>query len=105
MTQASPTSLFRSFAPLSAMLACVFLLGACAESAKLSVAQGTGPTPTLPEPAGTLIPTVNIAPAKGWPAGAAPVPAAGLPHLLTYQLVRATSIAIALGAATRSPAR
>jgi glucose/arabinose dehydrogenase len=63
---------------LSTVLASLFLLGACAESAKLSVAQGTGPNPTLPEPASTLIPTVNIAPAKGWPAGAAPVPAAGL---------------------------
>ena len=78
MTTASPTFPIRSFAPLSAALVCVFLLGACAESAKLSVAQGTGPNPTLPEPATTLIPTVNIAPAKGWPAGAAPVPAAGL---------------------------
>ena len=78
MTPAFPTFPIRSFAPLSAALACVFLLGACAESAKLSVAQGTGPNPTLPQPANTLIPTVNIAPAKGWPAGVAPVPAAGL---------------------------
>ena len=78
MTQASPTPSIRSVARLSAVLASAFMLGACAESAKLSVAQGTGPNPTLPEPATTLIPTVNIAPAKGWPAGAAPVPAAGL---------------------------
>ncbi len=78
MTHASHTSPIRSFARLSAILASVFMLGACAESARLSVAQGTGPSPTLPEPVKTLIPTVNIAPAKGWPAGAAPLPAAGL---------------------------
>lgn len=61
-----------------AALAALFLLGACAESAKLTVAQGTGPNPSLPEPVTSVIPTVNIAPAKGWPAGTAPVPAAGL---------------------------
>lgn len=39
-----------------------------------------GPTPRLPPPNPTLIPTVNIAPAKGWPAtaGAAPQAAPGL---------------------------
>ena len=61
-----------------AALAALFLLGACAESAKLTVAQGTGPNPALPEPVTSVIPTVNIAPAKGWPAGTAPMPAAGL---------------------------
>ncbi len=78
MTHASHTSPIRSFARLSAILASVLMLSACAESARLSVAQGTGPSPTLPEPVKTVIPTVNIAPAKGWPAGAAPLPAAGL---------------------------
>ncbi len=37
-----------------------------------------GPHPTLPLPNPTLIPTVNIAPAKGWPIGATPTPAPGL---------------------------
>jgi len=78
MTHARPAPTIHPLARLSAVLASALMLGACAESAKLSVAQGTGPNPTLPEPATTLIPTVNIAPAKGWPAGAAPVPAAGL---------------------------
>ena len=36
-----------------------------------------GPRPQLPEPDKTLIPTVRIAPAKGWPAGVTPVPAPG----------------------------
>ena len=37
-----------------------------------------GPTPTLVQPTRTLVPTVNIAPAKGWSAGATPQAAAGL---------------------------
>ena len=61
-------------------LACAALLAlaACGEVAKLPVAAGTGAQPQLPEPNGTLIPTVNIAPATGWPAGATPRPANGL---------------------------
>jgi len=39
---------------------------------------GIGPTPTLPEPNETMIPTVDIAPAIGWPDGGMPVPAKGL---------------------------
>ena len=78
MNHALRTDPPRSPKAVAALLASVFLLGACAETARLSVAQGTGPNPTLPEPVSALIPTVNIAPAKGWPAGAAPVPAAGL---------------------------
>ena len=78
MTQATPTRSPRPHLLLPTVLASVLLLSACAESARLTVAQGTGPNPSLPEPASTLIPTVNIAPAKGWPAGATPVPAAGL---------------------------
>ncbi|MBK1685152.1 PQQ-dependent sugar dehydrogenase [Rhodoferax fermentans] len=38
---------------------------------------GFGPQPTLPAPEHALVPTVNIAPAIGWPAGAAPTPAPG----------------------------
>ncbi len=52
-------------------------LGACSEMAKLPVSAGSGPTPTLPAPNKTMFPTVNIAPAKGWPAGAMPQPAPG----------------------------
>ena len=52
----------------------LFVLGvtACGETAKLQVADGTGPRPVLPAPKLTLIPTVNIAPAAGWPVGAMP---------------------------------
>jgi glucose/arabinose dehydrogenase len=50
----------------------------CGERATLPVEAGMGPRPTLPAPNPTLIPTVNIAPAKGWPDGAKPTAAAGL---------------------------
>ncbi|ANI53434.1 PQQ-dependent sugar dehydrogenase [Pseudomonas sp. DR 5-09] len=52
-------------------------LAACGESSSLQVTDGTGPSPKLPEPNKTLIPTVNIAPAIGWPAGAKPTAATG----------------------------
>lgn len=58
-------------------LAALMALGACAEPARHSVAEGTGPTPTLPAPSRTLVPTVNVAPIIGWPEGAAPTPAPG----------------------------
>jgi glucose/arabinose dehydrogenase len=53
-------------------------LAACAESAKLPSGSSIGPDPTLPVPRKTLIPTVDIAPAVGWPVGARPAPAPGL---------------------------
>ncbi len=37
-----------------------------------------GPHPTLPPPNSTLIPTIKIAPAKGWPVGTTPTAAPGL---------------------------
>ncbi|MBC3270421.1 sorbosone dehydrogenase family protein [Pseudomonas sp. SWRI81] len=52
-------------------------LAACGETSSLQVSDGTGPTPKLPEPNKTLIPTVNIAPAVGWPEGGKPTAAAG----------------------------
>jgi glucose/arabinose dehydrogenase len=53
-------------------------LGACGEVANLPEQAGFGLHPTLPSPSHTLIPTVDIAPAKGWPAGQTPRAAAGL---------------------------
>ncbi len=57
--------------------AVVLALAACGEMARHDVAAGTGPRPALPEPVLTLLPTVNIAPAVGWAAGALPVAAEG----------------------------
>ena len=45
--------------------------------ATLPIAAGTGPRPALPAPQTTLIPTVHIAPAAGWPQGATPQAAQG----------------------------
>lgn len=59
------------------LLVLVGLLSACAEMATLPVSAGTGPHPTLPPPRQTLIPTVHIAPARGWPAGVVPQAAVG----------------------------
>jgi len=52
-------------------------LVACASSARLPVAAGTGPHPTLPAPNKALIPVVNVVTARGWPAGGKPVAARG----------------------------
>ena len=46
--------------------------------ATLSISAGIGPEPTLPPPQPTLIPTVNIAPARGWAPGATPQAAPGM---------------------------
>lgn len=54
------------------------VLSACAEQAKLPVEAGIGQNPKLPSPVKGLIPTVNIAPAEGWPDGAAPKASPGL---------------------------
>jgi len=58
-------------------IAAIVLLAGC-EQATLPLKAGTGPEPTLPPPNHTLLPTVHIAPAKGWPDGGKPTAAAGL---------------------------
>ncbi len=64
---------------LGAVVVCVMSLSltACSGVAKQKISDGTGANPALPAPQKSLIPTVNIAPAKGWPAGVMPKPAAG----------------------------
>ncbi len=62
---------------LAVLIMAAGALAACGESSTLQVSDGTGPSPKLPEPNKTLIPTVNIAPAIGWPDGAKPTAAAG----------------------------
>ncbi len=64
-------------ATLVAMLGCAFL-AACAGTARLEVADGTGPSPALPEPEHALIPTIKVARATGWPEGVKPTVAPGL---------------------------
>ena len=62
---------------LALMIMLAGSLVACGESSTLKVSDGTGPSPKLPEPNKTLIPTVNIAPAIGWPEGVKPTAAPG----------------------------
>ena len=75
----SSRSSYSSHRPWSllAVAALAVLIAACAETARLPVSAGIGTQPTLPPPRHTLLPTVNIAPAEGWAAGAKPVAAAG----------------------------
>jgi glucose/arabinose dehydrogenase len=69
----------RMLSPASFFLAATAVaLAGCGEEATLPVAAGTGPNPELPAPNKTLIPTVNVAPAKGWPEGGMPKAEAGL---------------------------
>ena len=53
------------------------VLSACGGSATLPIEAGYGPNPTLPEPQKSLLPVVEIAKAKGWPANAKPIAAEG----------------------------
>jgi glucose/arabinose dehydrogenase len=54
------------------------LLAACGDEAQLPEEATRGPQPKLVEPTQALLPTVNVATAKGWPEGAKPQPAKGL---------------------------
>lgn len=51
---------------------------ACAQTAPSEAVVEVGPRTVLPAPDKQTIPTVNVAPAVGWPPGATPTPAAGL---------------------------
>ena len=66
--------------PGTAILICfvMALLTACSDTAKVPDDQTVGPDPTLPPPNVTLLPTVNIAPAKRWGPNDMPTPATGL---------------------------
>jgi glucose/arabinose dehydrogenase len=59
-------------------IALAILLAGCGDEATVSEAEGIGPTPKLPPPHKTLIPTFNVAPVAGWSGDGAPTPAQGL---------------------------
>ncbi len=65
------------FGAVGLTAASALMLAGCSEVARLPVSAGIGPNPTLPAPNPAVVPTVNIAPAKGWAGGAAPTAAAG----------------------------
>ena len=52
-------------------------LAGCGERARLSIADGMGPTPVLPPPVRTAVPTLNVAPAAAWAASAKPIATRG----------------------------
>lgn len=56
----------------------LLLLVGCGDTATLDVSQGYGPEPTLPKPRKSLLPTVSVAKAIGWPPGRTPNAAPGL---------------------------
>ena len=58
--------------------ASLLALASCGDRAKQDVAAGTGPHPVLLPEQHDTIPTLNIAPARGWAAGAKPIAAPGL---------------------------
>ena len=69
-------------------------LAACSDVAKLPPTAATGPDPQLPAPVERPIPTVHIAPAKGWPEGAKPRGAPGMKvePFANVRIAHATSV-------------
>jgi glucose/arabinose dehydrogenase len=61
----------------AAILGMAALVAACGDTATLPVEAGMGPEPVLPPPNASLFPTVNVAPARGWPNGETPQAAEG----------------------------
>lgn len=61
---------------LAALFVGAILLSGVAQSQEY--APGFGPNPQLPQPEHSLVPTVNIAPAKSWPAGTSPSASKGM---------------------------
>jgi glucose/arabinose dehydrogenase len=68
---------FLNLVAFASLALLVVLQTACGETARLTVADGTGAQPQWVAPNPTLMPTVNIAPARGWPADVKPQAAAG----------------------------
>lgn len=62
----------------AAFLAVSLLLAGCGDHARLNIRETSGTTPQLRRPVHPLIPTIHVAQASHWPAGATPVAAAGL---------------------------
>jgi glucose/arabinose dehydrogenase len=64
--------------PFALVLLLATTLAGCGDTARLPESAGIGRQPQLPPPVKSLIPTVAIAPAQGWPPDGQPQAAAGL---------------------------
>jgi len=64
--------------PSFSILAALLLLAGCGDKSTLPAGAGIGPAPQLPAPRTSLVPTVDIAPARGWPEEGKPQAAPGL---------------------------
>ena len=64
--------------PVMALTLIVGALATACESARIPFSAGVGPDPALPPPNPMTIPTVHLAPAKGWPDGLTPSTAPGV---------------------------
>src|SRR5438128_6529277 len=78
MSRKGSPNMDRRFSARTLCRIAVLGITACGSPARLPVEQGIGPRPMLPPPEHALIPTVKIAPAKGWAAGERPTVADGL---------------------------
>jgi glucose/arabinose dehydrogenase len=63
---------------LSAVSLAAVLLAGCGDKAVLPEQSSQGPNPQIPAPRTSLVPTLNIADATGWPEHERPMPAEGL---------------------------
>jgi glucose/arabinose dehydrogenase len=66
------------FPGILVVAALMSVVAGCGDPAVLPVSAGMGPKPVLPPPKQQTYPTILIAPAVGWRAGATPIAAAGL---------------------------
>ncbi|NWB77085.1 sorbosone dehydrogenase family protein [Pseudomonas sp. G5001] len=57
---------------LALLITATAALSACGDSSKLPFQAGVGPSPQLPEPTASLIPTLKVSKAVGWPGNALP---------------------------------
>ncbi|NGY03893.1 PQQ-dependent sugar dehydrogenase [Solimonas terrae] len=64
--------------PRRSALLLIVTLAACGNTARLTVEEGSGPQPKLPPADRSVIPTVDVAQAIGWPDGGKPVAPRGL---------------------------
>src|SRR4029079_3318198 len=68
----------RNMVRRTAIVIASLMLSACGAAARLAFPDGTGAQPNIPPPHHSVLPTVNVVKARGWPAEAKPIAAGGL---------------------------